>query len=144
MARKKGPSLAVDGFLTDGKNILLVKRKNPPFASYWALPGGFVEYGETTEEALKREIKEESGLVVFASVLIGVYSDPERDPRGHVVSCAYLCNHTLENFNAGSDASDARVFPLDRLPESIAFDHLAIITDGKKLLNGSGYFTNVK
>nr|HOP09585.1 NUDIX hydrolase [Candidatus Methanofastidiosa archaeon] len=140
----KGPSLAVDGFLTDGRNILLVRRKNPPFASYWALPGGFVEYGETTEQALIREIKEETGLVVFATVLIGVYSDPQRDPREHVVSCAYLCNHTLENYLAGSDASDVKAFPLDKLPEFVAFDHMRIIKDGKKHLNGSGYFTIVK
>jgi len=144
MRDKRSPSLAVDGFLTDGRNILLIRRKNPPYASYWALPGGFVEYGETTEQALIREIREETGLVVFASVLIGVYSDPDRDPRGHIISCAYLCNHTLENFRAGSDAIEAKVFPLSSLPDSIAFDHLKIINDGKKLLNGSGYFTNVK
>ncbi|MBN1785446.1 MAG: NUDIX hydrolase [Candidatus Methanofastidiosa archaeon] len=144
MIKKQCPLLAVDSFLTDGRNILLVKRKNPPFASFWALPGGFVELGETTEHAIIREIREETGLVIFAPVLIGVFSDPKRDPRGHIVSCAYLCNHTLDNFSAGSDASDAKVFPLGKLPESIAFDHATIIREGKKLLNGSGYFTNIK
>ena len=138
------PLLAVDGVVTDGKRILLIKRKNPPYASHWALPGGFVEVGETVEAAVKRELKEETGVNVYAPILIGVFSDPKRDPRGHVVSCAFLCNHTLEQYAPGSDAEDARAFDLDALPENIAFDHRDIIQGGKRLIKGSGYFTNIK
>ncbi|MHC1598786.1 MAG: NUDIX domain-containing protein [Candidatus Methanofastidiosia archaeon] len=144
MHKQKRPSLAVDGFLTDGKYILLIRRKNPPYESFWALPGGFVEYGETVENAVIREIKEETGLVIFAPILIGVFSKKNRDPRGHVISCAFLCNHTLENFSPGSDAADARIFELGNMPKNIAFDHQDIIKQGKKLLNGSGYFMNIK
>lgn len=138
------PLLAVDGVLTDGSHILLIRRKNPPFASCWALPGGFVELGETVESAVKRELREETGLMVYAPVLIGVFSAPDRDPRGHVVSCAFLCNHTLEHFKAGSDAGDAKVYDIDDLPDDLAFDHRDIIEQGKRLIKGSGYFTNIK
>jgi 8-oxo-dGTP diphosphatase len=103
-----------------------------------------VEYGETVENAVMREIREETGLRIFAPMLIGVFSDPERDPRGHVVSCAFLCNHTLENYSPGSDASDVRVFEIDELPEKLAFDHGKIIQEGKRLIKNSRYFTTVK
>jgi ADP-ribose pyrophosphatase YjhB (NUDIX family) len=103
-----------------------------------------VEYGETVENAVIREIREEAGLRIFAPMLIGVFSDPARDPRGHVVSCAFLCNHTLENYTPGSDASDVRVFELEDLPDKIAFDHDKIIKEGKRLIKNSRYFTTVK
>ncbi len=143
--RKCGhPLLAVDGMLTDGSRILLIRRKNPPYASHWALPGGFVELGETVEAAVKRELREETGVMVYAPILIGVFSSPDRDPRGHVVSCAFLCNHTLAHYKAGSDATEANVFDLDNLPDAIAFDHGEMISQGKRLIKGSGYFTNIK
>ncbi|MCC7569079.1 MAG: NUDIX hydrolase [Candidatus Methanofastidiosa archaeon] len=144
MLKNPGPLLAVDGVLTDGRRILLIRRKNPPFQGSWALPGGFVTAGETVEAAVIREIREETGIVVFAPVLVGVFSNPSRDPRGHVVSCAFVCNHTLAHFTPGSDASEARLFGLDELPEALAFDHKDIISSAKRLINGSGYFTSIK
>lgn len=144
MTKHRSPSIAVDGVLTDGTSVLLIKRKNDPFKGHWALPGGFVNYGESVESAVIREIREETGLVIFAPVLVGVFSDPTRDPRGHVVSCAFLCNHTLEDYAPGSDASDAKLFELSDLPDNMAFDHLSIIGLCKKLIKGSGYFTNIK
>src|SRR5215472_5440035 len=87
----RNPSLAVDCVVFDPVGrLLLIRRKNPPFQGQYALPGGYVEYGETTERAAARELTEETGLTAINMSLIGVYSDPNRDPRGHVVSIAYV------------------------------------------------------
>ena len=86
---KKNPSLTVDGILIEYDQILLIQRKNEPFKNIWALPGGFVEYGETVERAIKREFFEETGLFCEIVDIIGIYSDPNRDPRGHTISIVY-------------------------------------------------------
>ena len=108
--------------------IVLVNRKNPPFG--WALPGGFVDYGEKVEEACVREALEETGLHITLLGLLGVYSDPERDPRQHTISVVYCaaCNNP-QHITCGDDASDAQFFPLDALPEPLAFDHGKIVKD---------------
>ncbi|MBC7128495.1 MAG: NUDIX hydrolase [Thermoplasmatales archaeon] len=124
------PSLAVDGVLIKNRKVLLVKRKNEPFKEKWALPGGFVEYGERVEEAIIRELKEETGMNVRIKKLFGVYSDPDRDPRGHVISIVFLVESEDEP-KAGDDAVDARFFDLDNLPE-LAFDHKKIIEEVMK------------
>ncbi|MCD6448613.1 MAG: NUDIX hydrolase [Thermoplasmata archaeon] len=121
------PSIAVDGVLIKGDKILLIRRKNEPFKGKWALPGGFVEYGETVEEAVLREFEEEVGLKARIKKLLGVYSKPDRDPRGHVISIVFLLDAEGEA-KAGDDAADARFFPLDNLPP-LAFDHEEIIRD---------------
>ncbi len=121
--------LAVDGVIIYNNGVVLIKRKNEPFKDFYALPGGFVEYGETVEEALKREMKEETGLDVRILKLIGVYSDPGRDPRGHTVSAAFLCIGEGE-LKAGDDAKEVEVVPIDeaeKLP--LAFDHARILRD---------------
>ncbi len=88
---RRHPYVAVDIFAINEKNeFVLVKRKNDPFKGYWALPGGFVEYGETVEHAATREMREETGLEICILDIVGVYSDPNRDPRGHVISIAFL------------------------------------------------------
>lgn len=128
----KKPSIAVDGILIKNNKILLIKRKNEPFKGKWALPGGFVEYGERVEEAVLREFEEEVGIKAKIKRLLGVYSDPNRDPRGHVISIVFL----LEGEGiprAGDDAKDAKFFDLDDLPP-LAFDHDKIIRDAIKLL----------
>lgn len=106
----------------------MIRRSNPPFEGFYALPGGFVEVGETVEEAAQREAKEETGLEIILLKLVGVYSKPDRDPRGHVVSISYLAEGRGE-LVAGSDARSAEVFDPEDLPP-LAFDHATIIRDG--------------
>jgi len=121
--------LTVDGVIIYNNGLVLIKRKNEPFKDYFALPGGFVEYGETVEEALKREMKEETGLDVRILRMVGVYSDPNRDPRGHTVSVAFLCLGEGE-LKAGDDAKEVHVIPIEeaeKLP--LAFDHAKILRD---------------
>ncbi len=127
------PYLTVDAvILTPDKKVILVKRKNPPFQGMWALPGGFVEYGEKVEEALLREIREETGLEVEILRLIGVYSDPERDPRAHTVTLAYLVRSAGGTLRAADDASEVQAFSLP-LPFPLAFDHSQILQDALKV-----------
>jgi len=126
--RQRSPALTVDGVLIQNDSILLVQRKNIPFQGSWALPGGFVEYGETTEDAVVREILEETGLRVKILKLIGIYSDPHRDPRGHTVTAAYLIDQIGGSLHAGDDAGDVKFFKRDELPE-LAFDHAIIVKD---------------
>ena len=87
----KTPLLAVDAVILFQEGIVLIKRENPPYQGCFALPGGFVEIGETVEDAVAREAREETGLAIDLMGLVGIYSDPGRDPRGHVVSAAFLC-----------------------------------------------------
>jgi len=122
------PKLTVDGVVIKDKKILLIKRKKQPFKGKWALPGGFVEYGEKTEDATVREVLEETGLKTKISHLVGVYSDPDRDPRGHTITVVYLleiCNGSLKS---GDDVSDVKFFDLNHLPD-LSFDHYDIIKD---------------
>ncbi len=130
----KIPSITVDGILVENEKLLLVKRGREPFKGYYALPGGFVEYGEKTEDAIVREFKEETGLDVKVSRLIGVYSDPSRDPRGHTISVVYELKKVGGPLKGGDDASEATFIPLNKLPD-LAFDHNKIVEDYKKLLN---------
>jgi 8-oxo-dGTP diphosphatase len=110
-------------------SILLVQRANPPFAGNWALPGGFVDEGETVAEAGPRELGEETGLRVGPLQMLGVYDTPGRDPRGWTVSVVYLTRvRARAEVKGGDDASDARWFAVDALPE-LAFDHAVIVAD---------------
>jgi len=134
VARPKTPLLTVDCVARDGEGrILLVRRKNPPFKGGFALPGGFVEIGETVEAACRREVLEETGIAIGELHLVGVYSDPGRDPRGHTVSIAYM---TLlrepARPRAGSDA-EAATWVSDWYKLDLAFDHAKIIADAEKI-----------
>ena len=124
----KAPKLTVDGIIYDNNKILLIKRRNNPFKGKWALPGGFVEYGEKTEDSVVREISEETGLNTRVNKLIGVYSDPDRDPRGHTVTVVYELLRIGGNIESGDDACDIKFFKIDSLPE-LSFDHKLIIKD---------------
>lgn len=130
------PSITVDGVIFKNGKILLIKRKNEPFKGKWALPGGFVEYGERCEDAAVREVKEETGMNAKIRKLVGVYSDPDRDPRGHTISVVYIMDADGEE-KAGDDASDAKWFDISALPE-VAFDHGKIINDAIKLAKKEG------
>ena len=123
----RNPLPAVDVIveMEDG-SIVLVERKNPPFG--WALPGGFVDYGETVENAARREAREETGLDIELLGLVGVYSDPARDPRRHTLSVVFAAKAEGQ-LRAGDDAADARLFGRHNLPDKLAFDHQRILED---------------
>jgi 8-oxo-dGTP diphosphatase len=126
---KKAPMITVDAIIERDDKILLIKRKNEPFRGEWALPGGFVEYGESAEDAIIRESKEETNLDIAIKALLGVYSKPGRDPRGHVISICYVAAAKGEE-KGGTDASDATFFtPAEIKKLKLAFDHEDIISD---------------
>ena len=135
--KNKWPETAIDAVIIDeNETVVLIKRRNPPFQNHWALPGGFVELGEKVEDAVLREAEEETGLPVRILKLVGVYSDPKRDPRGHVISITYLCKRldSAAHPQGGDDAKEAKVFnrqELENIP--LAFDHNLIIHDAFKL-----------
>ncbi len=133
MERRK-PTLTVDVVILLGEGVVLIERKRPPFKGYWALPGGHVEYGETVEEAALREVLEETGLQVELLDLVGVYSEPDRDPRGHYVTIAFLAKPRGEiSLKASGDSAKARIFKLSEIPWSrLAFDHSKILKDALK------------
>ena len=106
--------------------IVLIRRKNPPFG--WALPGGFVDYGETLESAARREASEETCLEVKLRYQLGAYSDPARDPRHHTISVVFV-GRADGIPEAADDAADIGVFDRCALPEPIAFDHSKILAD---------------
>ncbi len=110
----------------DSEGIVLIKRKNPPYG--WALPGGFVDYGESLEEAAIREAKEETGLDVKLEKQLHTYSNPDRDPRHHSISTVYIAKAHGKP-EARDDAIDIGIFNESTLPEELAFDHRSIIED---------------
>ncbi len=110
----------------DSKGIILIKRKNPPFG--WALPGGFVDYGESLEEAAKREAKEETDLEIHSLRQFRTYSDPSRDPRHHSISTVYIAK-AKGIPKAKDDAIEIGIFNESSLPEEMAFDHRQIVKD---------------
>jgi len=132
----KRPSITVDAVITaEDRKLVFIRRKNPPFQGLWALTGGYVEYGETLEEALMREVKEETGLVVEIKNIVGVYSDPERDPRGHTITVCFLTKKIGGNLRANSDASEVNCFsPKEALELDLAFDHKKILKDALRNL----------
>jgi len=119
------PRLTVDLIIRCGGGLVLIERKNEPLG--WALPGGFVDVGETVEAAAVREAREETTLDVRLVRQLGAYSDPARDPRGHTVSIVFLADAEGEPVGA-DDAARAAVFRIDSLP-ALAFDHAKIIDD---------------
>ena len=106
--------------------IVLIRRKNPPFG--WALPGGFVDYGESLESAAVREAEEETSLKVALQYQLGAYSDPQRDPRQHNISVVFVARAAGKP-RAADDAGDVGIFDRDSLPDSLAFDHEKILQD---------------
>ena len=116
MGKYRNPSLTTDIFIFDDDlNFILIKRKNEPYKDYWALPGGFVDYGECVEDAAIREALEETSINVELKELVGVYSDPSRDPRGHTVSITYTARGNMKKMNAADDACDIGLFKQEDL-----------------------------
>jgi 8-oxo-dGTP diphosphatase len=132
MPRPVTPLLAVDCVVFNAKGeVLLIERKNPPFKGHLALPGGFVDVGETVEAACRRELMEETGVKAGRLKLLGVYSDPARDPRGHTVSVVFVARVRSRTVRAGDDAAAAQwVSDWRKLP--LAFDHAKILSDAAR------------
>ena len=118
--------LTVDAIIEIDGGVVLIRRKFPPPG--WALPGGFVEWGETVEAATIREAHEETGLDIQLTQLLGVYSDPRRDPRRHTVATVFVATASGVPV-AGDDAAEARIYTAATLPSPLAFDHDTILAD---------------
>ena len=139
VVRYRNPFPTVDIIIRIGAGIVLIERRNPPYG--WALPGGFVDYGESLEEAALREAREETGLDIVNLEQFRAYSDPGRDLRQHNISVVFTAEaHGVPH--AGDDAERVRIFPLDQLPNPLCFDHTLILSDygaGKKCRAGTSF-----
>ena len=126
----KNPAPTVDIIIEinnmDEKGIVLISRKNPPYG--WAIPGGFVDYGESLEDAAIREAKEETSLDVKLIRQFHTYSDPSRDPRSHTISTVFIAQAHGKPTGC-DDAAEARIFPVSAIPDKMPFDHKKIILD---------------
>lgn len=131
--RPQTPLLAADAIIElvdkPGRPIVLIERKNPPFG--WAIPGGFVDVGERLEIAAIREAKEEVCLAVTLKALLGMYSDPARDDRGHTVTAVYIAEAQGEP-EAADDAKNLAIFDIHNLPDELVFDHAQVLDDYRK------------
>jgi 8-oxo-dGTP diphosphatase len=124
------PSVSVDSIMTMKTSVLLVKRKHKAFQGYWALPGGLVNYGEKVEDAVRREMLEETSLHIYPTDILGVYSAPGRDPRGHVVTIVFVSAIIDGEPKPGEDCLDLRWTPFDEVQDGfLAFDHRKILAD---------------
>jgi ADP-ribose pyrophosphatase YjhB (NUDIX family) len=124
--RYRNPIPTADVIICVGDGVVLIERKNPPAG--WALPGGFIDYGESAEAAAVREAREETSLDVNNLKLFGVYSDPRRDPRHHTLTVVFTA-HADGTPRADDDAADIGVFTRENLPSPLAFDHATILAD---------------
>lgn len=122
----RNPLVTVDIIIELPAGIVLIERRNPPHG--WAIPGGFVDYGESLEDAARREAEEETGLKVKLKTLLYAYSRPDRDPRQHTVSVVFIAQARGKPV-AADDAKNLGVFSLSRLPQPLAFDHAQILAD---------------
>lgn len=133
MTKPITPLLAADALIeladVPGRPIVLIERKNPPYG--WAIPGGFVDVGETVETTAVREALEEVSMRVTLHVLLGLYSSPQRDPRGHTVTAVYLAEARGKPV-AADDARNVGIFTLDQLPTPLAFDHAMVLQDYRR------------
>ena len=133
MTKPITPLLAADALIElidiPGRPIVLIERKNPPYG--WAIPGGFVDIGETVETTAVREAREEVSLQVSLRALLGIYSGPTRDPRGHTVTAVYIAEASGTPV-AADDAKHVGIFTLDQLPAPLAFDHAMVLQDYRR------------
>lgn len=123
--KMKSPKITIDIIINYKGGIVLIKRKNPPIG--WALPGGFVDYGETLESAAKREAKEETNLALKNLRQFHVYSEPKRDPRGHTISVVFIAEG-YGTLKAKTDAKGIKAFNKNNIPKMV-FDHNKILED---------------
>lgn len=134
MGLPKTPALTVDCVIYDPDGrVLLIRRKNEPFKGAFALPGGFVDIGETVDAGCRREVREETGLAVGDLELVGVYSDPTRDPRGHTVSAVFLARLPKSVPPIAGDDAEAAEWVADWRAQRLAFDHAQILEDAAQM-----------
>ena len=145
MRMHRNPSPTVDVAVIKGERLLLVKRGRDPYKDSLALPGGFVEYGETVEETATREVLEETGVHITLEAILGVYSDPRRDPRGHTITTVFIARPVGGEPAGGDDAAEASWVDLKSLErEMLAFDHSKVVEDLIRWLKENSTFWSSK
>lgn len=147
--RHRNPILTVDVIIEQNSRILMIRRKNEPYKGCLALPGGFVDEGERIEDAARREANEETSLNIHLVDILGVYSDPKRDPRGHLISTVFVgivpSDKVSVEASAQDDASEVEWINLEAIIKSnIAFDHKKILFDFKVWKESGGTFWSSK
>lgn len=141
----RNPVPTVDVILQRDSKVLMIKRKKDPFKDHLALPGGFVNEGETVEDAMKREAKEETSLEVEPIDILGVYSDPERDPRKHILSVVFVGIVVGGQDKAGDDAASIEWVDLASIEKlKLAFDHSRILRDYRRWKGSGGTFWSTR
>jgi 8-oxo-dGTP diphosphatase len=149
MKEYKNPTPTVDVILERESKILMVKRKKDPYKDHLALPGGFVNEGETVEDAMKREAMEETSLEIHPIDILGVYSDPRRDPRKHIVTVVFVGIIVSGDLRASDDAASIewiQLSSIDQLQQQkmLAFDHAQILQDYRQWKSSGGTFWSTK
>lgn len=141
----KNPKSTVDVGVLDRERIVLIKRRREPYKRKWALPGGFVEYGETVEQAAVREVFEETSMRVELEAILGVYSDPDRDPRGHTITTVFIARPKGGEPSGRDDAEAASWVDLESIDtDDLAFDHGLIVRDLRMWLDQNSTFWSTK
>lgn len=143
----RNPVPTVDVIMQRGSKVLMIRRKKEPFAGRLALPGGFVNDGETAEDAARREVSEETGLEVEPVDILGVYSDPARDPRRHTLTVVFVAIMVGGKEQASDDAAGIEWIELadvQKMKDKIAFDHARILGDYRQWKNAGGTFWSTK
>ena len=126
----RNPAPAVDVAIVHEEKIILIRRSRDPFKGKWALPGGFVEYGEPVEETALIEVMEETGMEIELVEILGIYSSPDRDPRSHTVTTTFVANPVKGDPSGGDDAAEAKWCEIDAInPNDLAFDHGQMLKD---------------
>lgn len=138
------PLVAVDTVIEKEGRIVLIRRKKKPFKNYFSLPGGFVDYCEYVEDAAIRETKEETNLDVKLKEILGIYSDPKRDPRGPVISIVFIAKPLTLELKGKDDAKEAKWFEINKIPKKLAFDHSKILSDYLKFKSRKQTFWSKK
>ena len=145
LPKQRNPYPVIDVIINRNDEIILIKRRKEPNKGKFSIPGGFVEWGETVEDAAIREAQEETGLKVKLAEILGVYSDPDRDVRGHVMTVAFVANPIGGILKGGDDAEDAKWFNLSDVPfENMPGDHPKIIHDFIKWKKSGGTYWSRK